>query len=153
MNISKIFSLLAFFLFTSCFNADTKKATKESLTDALYTFNKAFANGNISILSGMLTENYTHTNGSAKAIYKTDWLAYLKKRSEELASGNLTVNNYEMDQIEIEMHKSTAIVTGRVKTSTVYNGESKENEYRVTHLWVHTNNSWKRAAFHDGKIK
>ena len=59
----------------------------------------------------------------------------------------------EVLRLEIEYYKKMAIVTGKVVVSNKDKGEIKNNEYRITNLWVNANGSWKRAGFHDGKIK
>jgi ketosteroid isomerase-like protein len=152
MNTIKKISLLVLFLVLSCQNTHIPKASKVSLTATLKKFNRAFASGHIPKLVTMITDDYTHTNGSAKAIHAKDWLSYLQKRNQELQSGDLVVHHYQMDQTEIVLHGTTAIVTGRVQTSFTHKGKKQERAYRVTQLWVFKNERWQRAGFHDSKI-
>ncbi len=67
--------------------------------------------------------------------------------------GVLVFHNYEMSELKIKFHNTTAIVTGKVSSSYSKKGEIKENEFRVSNLWVYEKGTWKRAGFHDGKIK
>ena len=70
---------------------NTINIQKNELAKALDVFNTAFANGNLAVLDSMTMENYQHTNGSSKAINKTDWFNYLRKRNQQLKSGDLEV--------------------------------------------------------------
>lgn len=137
----------------SCVISNSNNPTKESLLDAVSQFNEAFSTGNVARLVFMIADDYKHTNASSKAIDAKSWVNYLHKRNKDLQSKNLIVHSYDMDQIEVVLYGTSAIVTGRVKTSTTYNGNLRNNEYRVTHFWVYENERWKRAGFHDGKIK
>ena len=149
------FGLLAVHFLTVCSNSQEKdEHTNEAeLLGVVDRFNQAFQECDVALLESMITENYLHTNGNSEAIHKDSWLNYLRKRAEEIASGDLIVNSYEMDQVSVAFHRQTAVVTARIKTSTRKQGEIKESEYRVTHLWVQHEGTWKRAGFHDAKIK
>ncbi len=126
---------------------------KEELSAAIARFNKAFQEGNNTVLEAMVTENYMHTNGNSKSIGKTDWFNYLKKRKNEIRSGNLEVIQYELDEMKMEFHGNMAIVTGKIRVSNKKKEEIHKNEFRITNIWVNENGTWKRAGFHDGKIK
>ncbi|MCK8521638.1 nuclear transport factor 2 family protein [Aquimarina sp. D1M17] len=132
--------------------SDTKHK-KETLIKQIETFNNAFKEGNTELLASMITDNYVHTNGNSKAIHKENWINYLSKRQKEIESGELTVRNYEMKDTEIQLYQETAIVTSKIIVSTVKSDRLHENEFRVTNIWVLENGIWKRAGFHDGKIK
>lgn len=136
----------------SCSTKDVTLANQASLTEAINTFNNAFAKGDIETLTSMIADEYKHTNGTSKAIVAKDWLNYLRKRNKDLQSKDLIVHSYDMDQIEMVLYGAAAIVTGRIQTSSTSKGVLKENKYRVTHVWVYENHRWKRAGFHDGKI-
>ena len=133
--------------------ASEPSSKRKDLEKSIKAFNTAFAEGNLAILDSMTTTNYLHTNSSSKVIGKTDWFNYLEKRSARLESGEITVLGYELDQTKIEYHGPSAIVTGRVTVVVQDNLGTKENQYRVTNIWVFENGSWKRAGFHDGKIQ
>ena len=152
-----IFGLIISILSISC---APEKAVEENpinnkkvLLEAVSKFNNAFRTCNIEVLDSMLTSNYQHTNGNSKSFGKSDWLNYLKKRKQDLEEGNLTISHYAMSETEIEMFDNSAIVTARIIVDSQKNGELHENEYRVTNFWVIENGRWKRAGFHDGRIK
>lgn len=136
-----------------CVISNSNNPTKESLLEAISEFNDAFSKGHTGTLVTMISDDYLHTNANAKAIESQSWVNYLHKRSKDLESKDLVVHSYDMDQMEVVLYGTSAVVTGRVKTSNTYKGNKNENEFRVTHFWVYENERWKRAGFHDGKIK
>ena len=130
-----------------------EEATQESLLETISTFNNAFRTADIAVLDSLTTENYSHSNGTSKAIGKREWMDYLRKRKADLDSGKLKVNRYAMAETNIEMSKNIAVVTAKISVSSEVEGEVRENEYRVSNFWIYEVGSWKRAGFHDGKIK
>ncbi|TMU55987.1 nuclear transport factor 2 family protein [Flagellimonas algicola] len=132
---------------------ETSAASKEKLLVALQKFNTAFQHGDIKTLDSMITDTYVHTNGTSQAIHKSIWLSYLKKRNARIANGELEVLHYEMGDLGFVHYTDFAIVTGRVLVTNRISQDTIENQYRVTHLWVIENGNWKRAGFHDGRIK
>ncbi|MEM9077792.1 MAG: nuclear transport factor 2 family protein [Bacteroidota bacterium] len=130
-----------------------KKVDHESLKTAIETFNRAFSKGDLVVLDSMITPNYLHTNSSSKVIGKESWFNYLEKRNKRLESGEIEVLDYTLDETKIEYHGNSAIVTGRVTVMTKDSLGTKQNQYRITNLWVYENGKWKRAGFHDGKIQ
>lgn len=150
--LSMIFCLVWILGCQTTTESDTKHK-KETLIKQIETFNNAFKEGNTELLASMITDNYVHTNGNSKAIHKENWINYLSKRQKEIESGELTVRNYEMKDTEIQLYQETAIVTSKIIVSTVKSDRLHQNEFRVTNIWVLENGIWKRAGFHDGKIK
>ncbi len=141
------------FLFGSIEMMTAQEKEEKTLLKAIETFNQAFKEGNIEKLQSMITERYQHTNGSSKSIHRDTWLSYLRKRKKEIETGTLVMHTYTMTETEVQMYDDIAIVTAKITTTSTKSGELQENEYRVTNIWVRENNLWKRAAFHDGKIK
>nr|WP_299343712.1 nuclear transport factor 2 family protein [Allomuricauda sp.] len=155
MNRVVLFVGIVFFL--GCVNPkqdnNLSEDKKETLLTAINQFNEAFAKGDMTTLESMITENYLHTNGTSKSIVKQDWLNYLKKRTLDIESGIVETVNYEMDEVSFEFYGNTAVVTARITTGVKRNDSIFNNQYRVTHLWVNEEGQWKRAGFHDSKIK
>ncbi len=149
--------ILSLFFVLNCNNEVTQKFNsqeeKETLIKRIEEFNAAFIDGNVDKLESMITDNYLHTNSSSKVIRKDDWLAYLVKRKNEIESGKLIVKDYKMDETEIEIYDNMAIVTGKISFSTSKLDEQKEHEIRITNIWIKDKDIWKRAGFHDTRIK
>lgn len=142
---------LIFGLVISC-TPSVKSDDEQSLKIAIDQFNEAFKNGDTTILEGMITPNYVHTNGSWKSFGKEQWLDYMRSRKERLTNGDLVIENYLMDELAIEFHDRTAIVTAKITSVSRDKGTLLERSFRVTNLWVKHENSWLRAAFHDTEI-
>ncbi|WP_160114561.1 nuclear transport factor 2 family protein [Aquimarina sp. AU474] len=145
------------FIFTACTNQDNAKENSSiyeaELMARIDEFNQAFHTGDIQKLESMLTSNYRHTNSNSKAIHKNTWLEYATKRKKEIEAGTLKVHTYEMTETEVQFYDNTAIVTAKILVSSTKNRIQQDNAFRVTNIWVREGNSWKRAGFHDGKIK
>lgn len=144
---------LIWILLLSCSPNPKNKVPYNELTITIKKFNKAFAEGNLAVLDSLTTDNYLHTNGNAKVITKDKWFNYLKKRNKQLESGVLKVLEYNFTEQKIELHGTTAIVTGKVTVVTQDSLGSKKNQYRITNIWAYEKSQWKRAGFHDGKIE
>ncbi len=134
-------------------HAIAQKNEETILLETITVFNQAFKESNVAKLESMIVDRYIHTNSTSKPIDKDTWLAYLHKRKEEIETGNLIVHTYDMQETNIQLYDTMAIVSAKISTSNTRNGNLNENEYRVTNIWVKEANSWKRAGFHDGKIK
>jgi hypothetical protein len=143
--------------FQGCKTENNQKSNfneeKEILIQRVEEFNIAVRDGEIEKLEAMITNNYLHTNSNSKSIRKKDWLAYLEKRKKDLTTGVLIVKNYQMNETEVEIYNDMAIVTAKISFSTIRHEEQKENEFRITNVWVQEKGIWKRAGFHDTRIK
>ena len=148
-----IFLTISIFLFSCVNQQGTHDQSKDQLMESVSAFNKAFKDADLSLLDSMTTDNYLHSNGNSRAIGKKDWLSYMTGRKASLEVGDLKVDDYTMSEIRVEMHSNTAILTAKISVSGIKDGQSFDNAYRVSNLWVYENNTWKRAGFHDGKIK
>ena len=153
-----LFSIIVISVFIqSCQPENNQKSDqveeKDELIKQIEAFNTAFRDGEVEKLESMITTNYLHTNSHSKPIRKDDWMAYLERRKKALVEGRLIVDEYEMTETEIEMYGDMAIVSGKISFKTIQASEQKENEIRVTNIWVKENGIWKRAGFHDSRIK
>lgn len=146
--------LLLLLLFTvACAGPERKKQKElQRLEATIEVFNAAFAKGNLTILDSLTTDNYIHTNGSDRAFSKERWFNYLQNRSKDLASGVLKIDKYQLLEREIQLHETSAIVTGLIITSGFSGGTEFSNQIRVSNLWIKENETWKRAGFHDTRL-
>ncbi|WP_322289123.1 nuclear transport factor 2 family protein [Aquimarina sp. 2201CG5-10] len=157
-NTIKLFILLFGLTLCSCTTEQPKKVEdptviKSNLLKTIDEFNKAFKDSDVAKLESMITDNYRHTNGIKKAFSKKTWLKYLQRRQKKIEAGELEIHFYEMNQTKIELYDDVAIVTAKISVESTNKEELQENEYRVTNIWVNEDGNWKRAGFHDGKIK
>lgn len=156
---SKLNYLLFLILFIVVHSCKTEtshnldSSDEEKLKERIEELNLAFKECDIQQLKSLITKNYLHTNGNSRVIRREKWIAYLEKRNLEINSGNLVVNTYDMKEVDIEIYDDMAIVTGKIATSFIKSGEHQEIEHRITNIWVKEEGKWKRAGFHDGRIK
>ena len=151
--VKNVFLLLLLVAISSCsVSTLNDQDLKSDLEEGLVTFNEAFRKGDLQILNEMTTTDYVHTNGQSEAFGKDSWFNYLRGRSKQIEDGTLSIDKYEFSDVKISLHGHTAIVNGKVSVSGKREGVPFSNQFRVTHLWVYENNSWKRAGFHDTKI-
>ena len=145
-----VFVLLGFTL--SCSQVPTKP-NETSLLEAIDTFNQAFAKADTTTLSKMLTKNYMHTNSASGPWKKPGWLSYVAGQRQKLDQGILTITEYSMSEMEYHLYDNTAVLSAVVKNIGKEDTLSFSKSFKVTHLWVYEDGTWKRAAFHDGKIE
>ncbi len=141
---------IGFLLLSQC---APKTGSEKELRSAIEKFNTAFQEGNVELLSSMITDDYSHTNGTSKMIGRDVWLNYLKKRAKDIEAGKIKVLAYTMDELDIQLLQNSAIVTARIQVETQQQDTVVQNAYRVTNIWTFQDGKWKRAGFHDGKIQ
>ena len=151
--MKRLFLPLLFLAFFSCSPTETNEEEELALlNETLSLFNQAFRDGNLTVLDSLTTDEYTHTNSSGKAFPKASWFNYLEKRSAQLASGELVMTRYELQEKEVRLYGPSAIITGKILTAGTTNGEPFERSLRISNFWVKENSTWKRAGFHDTRI-
>ncbi len=143
--------LILIFTGVAC-TAPTNDATEE-LSQSLKIFNEAFAAADTATLASMITEEYSHMNGTSGPYSRDEWLGYVAGQRQKLIDGQLTIEAYEMDDISITFYERSAVVTGQVSTTGAEGGSRFDKRFMVTHLWVLEDGRWKRAGFHDGRIQ
>ena len=146
-----LFCLLTFLVACSP-SAENERDETLALRNSIEAFNQAFATGNLAVLDSLTTERYIHTNSSDLAFRKDNWFGYLQNRTADIKEGNLLIDEYRLEEMNIEFYKESAIVTGQIYTSGTRNGEQFENKIRVSNFWVKEGEVWKRAGFHDSRI-
>lgn len=141
----------------SCKESKQAQATPEELRselqEAIEVFNQAFAVADTSRLRSMITENYQHSNSYYEAIGKETWLEYIGQRKADLDSGEMELLEYGLDQEQIQILGNTGILSGRISVKSRLGSDTSQVAYRITNVWIKEGGNWKRAAFHDGRIK
>ena len=144
--------ILITLLLTSCQPSKNPQPTEESLKRVVQTFNQYFKEGNVDGLRSMTSEDYSHTTGINPTIDKATWLGYMEKRTKEMDIGDLKVLSYEMDDIDISLHGSNGVVTGKTTINSMQNGKEIFISYQITMFWTLEDNEWKRTAVHYTQI-
>jgi ketosteroid isomerase-like protein len=121
---------------------------------AFLEFSDAFREANATLLASRLTESYVHVNGrSGSVLDRTGWLEYIRSRRQEIERGDLVMEEYEVEDLEVRIYGSSAVVTGIVSSRGSRGGEPFRSRVRFTNLWVEQEGRWRRAAFHDSPLR
>ncbi|OJJ18335.1 hypothetical protein BKI52_26315 [marine bacterium AO1-C] len=145
-------ALLSVLAFAPVMGQDDSK-TAEEVKKAVEQFNKAFLEADVVSLAGMLTEQYIHSNSGSAVINKINWLKYIKSRRRQLDRKILKVKDYKMRDVVIKVYGNTAVVNALITSSGTLKRKPFLSAIRCTHVWVKEGGVWKRAAFHDSKLK
>jgi hypothetical protein len=126
---------------------------KAEVMNATAQFSAAFRDADAEKLNLLLATDYRHTNTDGSVVSRERWLEWIKSRRGKITSGELKIEKYENEDVEVTLLSSTAAVaTGRNLASGVDNGKPFRIEIRFTHVWAKQNNKWQRTAFHDSRI-
>lgn len=126
---------------------------EERLKIRMEELNQAFVEADTARLSTLITNDYVHTNGNSAPIGRDVWLEYIATRKNSLEAGSLEILDYQSSEVKLTILENTAIVNTKVAVTEIINGNKQENAYQVTQVWKDEHGLWKRAAFHDGKIR
>jgi len=126
---------------------------EQEVRSAFSRFSAAFQSADIATLDNLLTENYRHVNGSSgNVINKDQWLAWLASRGAEIQNGDFSYEDYEVEDLQVELYGDMAVVIGVARANGVRNGEPFTMALAFTNVWVKQNGDWRRAAFHDSSL-
>jgi len=148
----KLYHILLLVGFAFSCSQSPSKPNEAGLIEAVDVFNKAFAEVDTATLSQMLTEGYLHTNSTSGPWKKPGWLSYVAGQRKKLDDGTLTIAEYSMSDMEYQFYGNSAVLSAVVKNVGQEDTLSFSKTFKVTHLWVYQDDTWKRAAFHDGKM-
>ncbi len=116
-------------------------------------FGRAYVEADVETLETLLFEKYVHVNGrSGKVLNRGEWLEWVTSRRAGIENGELIVSDYRIEDVEVVLDGTTAIVIGVVYSSQSRNGNTNTSGFRFSNLWLHRNGAWRRAAFHDSPI-
>ncbi|HAS43990.1 MAG TPA: hypothetical protein DCS93_26165 [Microscillaceae bacterium] len=131
----------------------TNTETATEVKKAVEEFNKAFLEADVVRLHGLLTDDYIHSNSGSKVINKMNWLKYIKTRRRQLDRKILQVKDYKMSDVVIKVYGNTAVVNALITSSGIMKRKPFLSAIRCTHVWIKEGGVWKRAAFHDSKLR
>ena len=116
-------------------------------------FGRAYVEADVETLETLLFEKYVHVNGrSGNVLNRGEWLEWVTSRRAEIENGELVVSDYRIEDVEVVLDGTTAIVIGVVYSSQSRNGNTDTSGIRFSNLWLYRKGAWRRAAFHDSPI-
>ena len=129
--------------------APAARGADAEVLEAVSRFGDAYRDADVEFLSGMLVDDYVHTNSSSPPIGRDGWLEWVASRRDLIEQGSLRIVEYENSDLMVVTRGEMAIVTGMNRTVSENDGVRKESVLRFTQVWVRSEGVWKRAAFQD----
>ena len=121
--------------------------------DAVRAFGLAYAAADTVTLKSLLADDYVHVNGGTGTVLsRDDWLEWVESRKAAMARGELIVDDYRVEDVEISLDGNVAIVVGRVISSVREDGVLRSSEIRFSNTWVYREGAWRRLLFHDSPM-
>ena len=112
-------------------------------------FANAYRNVDLHLLDAMLADEYLHINNGGKPLDKKTWMNWNRQRRQWLDAGQLKIDRYDTDEIQIVVKGDTAVIVGRIQSAGTRQGKPFEVDIRFTNVWVKRGGTWLRLAFHD----
>jgi uncharacterized protein (TIGR02246 family) len=101
--------------------------------------------GDTSALGRLLAEDFVAVGPRGFVLSREQWLS----RHD---SGSLTYNAFELDEVNVRVHGSTAVMVGRETAGAVYeDGDVRheiEDEFRTTLVFVEEQGRWQLLGLH-----
>jgi len=101
--------------------------------------------GDAKALAPLLSDRWVLTHSDGKVQHKTDYLA-------QLATGSRRNTGISNEDINIEIHGDTAVVTGKSIQSGVGEQGPFSGSFRFTRVWVWQDGRWIMAASHSSRL-
>ena len=116
---------------------------RQELETRIVEFGEAWARGDLEVLRGRLSPNYTHTDVRGRILGRDAWLDYARRRIG--ADTRITFAD-----VSTRFVGDVAIITGRndmAGQSVISSDGRSAGSLRFTQVWVHQEGRWLREAF------
>jgi ketosteroid isomerase-like protein len=123
-----------------------------TLRDAVAALSDAYRTADVARLERLVTPDYVHVNAGAAPIGRHEWLDWNRLRARRHASGAWSTRTYDVSELVVVEHGDAAVVSGRVRSSGVRDGEPWSVDLRFTSFWVRRGGAWMRAGFQDAPV-
>jgi len=134
----------------------TACAVSQTVKDASYTqanlvalermWNEAQVNRDSAAIAAMIGDRFINTEFDGEVSNRGKFLA-------DFADPKFKPSLMSIQNVQVEMYASTAIVTGDYHTKGVYAGKSYEHFGRFTDTWVYQDSKWLCVASHSSLKK
>jgi ketosteroid isomerase-like protein len=93
----------------------------------------------IPTLAPLVDDGYTHTNPFGQIFSKAEIAGAIE-------SGELTVERYDTDDVQVRIYGDAAVLTGRATLEGRFKGQNIGGQYRYTRTYVRQGDGWKVAV-------
>lgn len=106
---------------------------------------EAMLRGDAQALGALLAEDYLGTGARGRVRTKAEVVAQYR-------SGAVKYESLTDDDVQIRIHGSAAVVTGRTRSKGNEGGKSFSGEHRFTRVWVPRQGRWQLVAWHSSRV-
>ena len=141
--------ILSFLLLTACSLAQTVKDasyTQANLVALERMWNEAQVNRDSAAIASMIGDRFVNTEFDGEVSSRGKFLA-------DFADPKFKPSLMNIQNVQVEMYASTAVVTGDYHTKGVYGGKPYEHYGRFTDTWVYQDGKWLCVASHSSLKK
>jgi len=124
------------------------------VSEAVDRFIATFAAADTAAMDKIIVKEYWHNNTNGTRPTRMQWLNWLGGRKGKLESGELIIDKFYNENLEIEiLSRNVAIVNGINVSIGTNSGEPFQNAVRFSHVWIKEDGRWKRRMFHDSRMQ
>ncbi len=106
-----------------------------------HEWNQAQLRGDATTLDQMASDNLLLTIPGMRVLTKAESLSVVR-------SGRMKFDRYETSDVYIQMFDDAAVVTGRLQRTRIVEGESVDDDWRFTKVYLRRDGKWQVVAFH-----
>ena len=136
---------LALALGTFAVAADAAAASSEpgeaEIARLEHAWNQAQLRGDVETLDEMASDSLLLTIPGMRVLTKAESLSVVR-------SGKMRFDRYETSDVYIQMFENAAVVTGRLQRTRVVEGESVDDDWRFTKVYLRQDGKWQVVSFH-----
>jgi hypothetical protein len=148
--IKPIFLCFLVFVASSAFaqapKAVSYKGDNSSLVALERMWNQAQVSRDATAIAGMIGDRFVNTEYDGEVSNRGKFLA-------DFADPKFAPSVMNIQNVEVEMYTSTAVVTGDYHTKGLYGGKPYEHFGRFTDTWVFQDGKWLCVASHSSLVK
>tara|TARA_B100001248_G_scaffold258594_1_gene243024 strand:- start:48375 stop:48773 length:399 start_codon:yes stop_codon:yes gene_type:complete len=120
--------------------------TKEEIAALNHQIVNAYLESDWDTAAALLSESHVHNNPFGKALSKEEFL-------QDLRSGVLKFNTYEIDSMDIQDYGDISVATGLAHVEAMRSDKTVAGDFRFTRIFVKEGDAWRVALFHVTKAQ
>ena len=107
---------------------------------------RATSQADIPALDRLLADDYFFFNSRGRLVTKAEFLAALQ-------AGVVQYESQDLDEVLIRVYGDTAIVTGRLREQGAFQGQTFDERFRITRVYIkQAVHGWRSVAYHSTRL-
>ena len=123
----------------------TQTADEAELQRLEMEWNAAHMRGDAAALDRLFADDLVVQVPGMRAMTKSDSLGVF-------ASGRMKFDRYESTETKVRLYGTTAIETGRIRRARTNGGNTYEDDWRFTKVYLRNAKGWQVVAFHASNV-